>query len=75
MQKSVSFNRGFNDGVLSKSLTNPIHNNWQKSDTGGFVHHNQEYLKGYLLGYDTKGNNQMKKFELHIGWDGHGECK
>lgn len=51
MQKSISFNRGFNDGVLSKSLNNPMHNNWQKSETGEFLHTNKEYLDGYLAGY------------------------
>ena len=44
---NTSYNRGYHDGKNSKSMNNPIHNNWNGE------HPNKAYEADYWKGYKS----------------------
>lgn len=49
MLNPKAYNRGKADGINSKKMNNPIHNNWPKGK-----HFNKDYERGYWDGYSSK---------------------
>ena len=49
MSNSIKYNQGKQDGISSKGMKNPIHNNWK-----GKKNFCPDYEKGYWHGYNAK---------------------
>ena len=45
-QQMIDANRGYHDGLASRTFTTPIHENWPEGP-----HYNPDYERGYRVGF------------------------